>query len=210
MSTLATITREKKEGERLAVYPDGSSSNNLNATGCIVTVTTDVTKVEAEHEVARKFIWREQDRLRHDFDATHTPLLLRCPHLDCDAIFVERDQCMRHGADAHSLGNPEIWAPATVLSDALGITMFAGYVHDKDTAGEAGNERKNADNLLNVLRAILEWRTVPTSADHYEEMVQSALDKSEPWVNSRRRADHFHVAVRASEEHADGMPIEIL
>lgn len=163
-----------------------------------------MAETEAEDKVIRMFILREQAAARHDFDTAFPPPPLRCPRPDCDATFVERAHCVRHGADVHPQDSPEIWTLTSLLSDSLGMVVFEEYLHDSAVYDDNVDEQNAAIGLLERLKIFQEWRTVPSSSDRFEELTQSTWVRCEAWVSNIHIVDQPYAVSENAEEWTIG------
>lgn len=151
------------------------------------------SETEAQREIVRLFMRREQAWIRHDFNANHPPPPLRCPRADgCDATFVDRGHCLRHATDVHPADAPEVAELSAAMRDTAGLAVFeefimtltesgdgTGVVPQTHLVADANDSVAAARGTLDMWKAIEEWRAVPTSSSggHCRQLGASILSR---------------------------------
>lgn len=188
-----------KNAERIAAAAAASGfqsapSGDLEVSDGCVCPGPAPTETEARQDVTRRFVWREQAAIRHDFNAEWPPPL-RCPRGDCGATFVDPTHAARHAVDVHSNDDPEISQLGLILSDRAGLAIFEEYLsahvigdgvvradRQEKVHGCIPHDGNSVDNTticdsLELWKAVAHWRIVSSSSELYQKLAGVAYDK---------------------------------
>ncbi|CBJ48322.1 hypothetical protein Esi_0002_0053 [Ectocarpus siliculosus] len=162
------------------------------------------SEAEAKQEMVRRFVWREQALMRHDFNTTSPPPPLCCPRSDsCDATFVDRGHALRHAADVHPTDSPGVAELSVTMRDPVGLAVFEEFVEAAAVAAEpdgkgsftrqassdeqppvkqsdqgstpASSVGAAARDTLDVWKAIQAWRLISSDQKRFQQLGEAII-----------------------------------
>ncbi|CAM9946872.1 unnamed protein product [Ectocarpus sp. 4 AP-2014] len=187
LAFLGTAAGKEAVASRLATAPPASES-----------------EAEAKQEMVRRFVWREQALIRHDFNTTSPPPSLCCPRSDiCDATFVDRGHALRHAADVHPTDSPGVAELSVTMRDPVGLAVFEEFVEAAAAAAEpdrkgsftrqassdqqppvkqsdqdstpASSVGAAARDTLDVWKAIQAWRLISSDQKRFQQLGEAII-----------------------------------
>lgn len=187
LAFLGTAAGKEAVASRLATAPPASES-----------------EAEAKQEMVRRFVWREQALIRHDFNTTSPPPPLCCPRSDsCDATFVDRGHALHHAADVHPTDSPGVAELSVTMRDPVGLAVFEEFVEAAAAAAEpdgkgsftrqassdeqppvkqsdqgstpASSVGAAARDTLDVWNAIQGWRLISSDQKRFQQLGEAII-----------------------------------